>query len=770
MYIFAGFSKVANIVLNMAIEEASKIGKTRIGTEHVLLGLLSFDNSHAYRILSNAGAERIKYKEALIAREEVIMPPTSLTPEDLTPLCKKALEMAIIRARMKGRPYVDTDHILSAIINEPDACALKILKDLGIDKCAIDIAELFCDGSDNDYSFWPDNNMTRISKTKERQNMKPNNAAVAHLTKFGRDITEQAENGDLDPVIGRETEVERVIQILSRRTKNNPCLIGEAGVGKTAVVEGLAHKIAYGEVPDELANKRVFSLELSSVIAGSKYRGDFEERMKQILEIVGSNEDIILFVDELHTIVGAGAAEGAIDAANILKPMLARGKLRVIGATTISEYRKSIEKDPALERRFQSILVEPPNEQYAIEIMHGLRSAYENHHHIKISDDALEAAVMLSSRYIQDRNLPDKAIDLLDEAASFIRLKMPGENHILTRNDIARVVAQITGINVERLTQDESNHLIGLEDKLADQIVGQVEAVSAVARAIRRGKIGLKDPNRPIGSFVFMGPTGVGKTELTNVLAATVYAKKDALIRLDMSEYMEKHAVAKLIGSPPGYIGYEEGGQLTERVRRKPYAVVLFDEIEKAHPDVFNILLQILEDGRLTDSQGRVVSFQNTIIIMTSNLGSDKLAGKKLLGFYADAGASQDSEKLEAKKTIKDLFRPEFINRVDEIIVFNKLAEEDVLEIARRMLEKTKVRVSELGITVEFTDTAVVQIADDGFDPQYGARPLRRIIQKEIEDRLADQVLLGFISEGDSVICDFDNDFIFSIQKLAAVS
>lgn len=771
MFRFSGFSQTANTVLNKAMEEASKMGHSRVGTEHLLLALLIEEGEGAYEILSKHGIMQNKYRETLIARIGKISHCISLTPENFESRCQKAIEMSIVKARMMGQAVVKTEHLLSVILNEPDAFAFKILKDLGYDKDAIasDTTEYlnngYCSGS-----FGSGRNQAVSPSKQRKQNRKSSSEGIGDLTKYVRDITEQAENGELDPVIGRDTEVDRVIQILSRRTKNNPCLIGEAGVGKTAIVEGLAKKIVDGDVPYELMDKHIFSLDLPSMIAGSKYRGDFEEKMKSVLETAEENSNIILFIDELHTVVGAGAAEGALDAANILKPKLARGKIQIIGATTTPEYRKSIEKDSALERRFQSIMVEPPNEAHAIEIMRGLRGAYENHHHLKISDEALVSAVMLSARYIQDRNLPDKAIDLLDEAASFVRLKGTHEDKVLTKNDIAKVVAQITGIEVESLTQDECDSLLNLEEKLAERIIGQEEAVSAVTRAIRRSKIGLKDPNRPIGSFIFMGPTGVGKTELTNVLAATVFAKKDSIVRLDMSEYMEKHSVAKLVGSPPGYVGYDEGGQLTEKIRRKPYAVILLDEIEKAHPDVFNILLQILEDGRLTDSQGRVVSFRNTIIIMTSNLGADKMTERKLCGFAVDTKAQESSAKLDIKKAIKDLFRPELINRVDEIIVFNRLSDDNILEITRHMLQGLKDRATELGVAIEFSNSAIRRIAAEGFDLEYGARPLRRVIQKEIEDRLADQILLGFINEGDSIMCDYDKGFIFKIGELAEAS
>ncbi|KAI4453407.1 atp-dependent clp protease [Holotrichia oblita] len=753
------------------MEEASRMGHNYIGAEHILLGLINIEGERAYTILSKHGVEQNKYREALVANVGIISRRTELTPEKLTPHCQKLLETAIIKARMQGQPLVRTEHILTVLINEKDSVILKLLNDLGFDKDAIalDTVKCFDSGLYSGFSLQGMNNINS-SLRHQKQDIKKSEGRISELAIYGHNLTDMAMNGELDPVIGRDAEVERVIQILSRRTKNNPCLIGEAGVGKTAIVERLSQMITEGNVPDEMLNKHVFALDLPSMIAGCKYRGDFEEKVKHVLEIAEENRDVILFIDELHTIVGAGAAEGAIDAANMLKPSLARSKIQIIGATTISEFRRRIEKDPALERRFQSVMVEPPNEVLAIEIMKGLRNAYESHHHLKISDEALVAAVTLSVQYIQDRYLPDKAIDLLDEAASYVRLKSNCDNNVLTKNDIARVVSKITGIEVEHLTKDKCNFLLSLEDRLSDLIAGQEEAISAVARAIRRGKSGLKDPNRPIGSFIFMGPTGVGKTELTNALVETMFAKKDALIRLDMSEYMEKHTVSKLIGSPPGYIGFDEGGQLTDKVRKRPYAVVLFDEVEKAHPDVLNILLQILEDGILTDSQGRKVSFKNTIVIMTTNLGTEKITERRMCGFASDIKSQESTIKKDVKKGLKDFFRPELINRVDEIIVFNMLNDENVFEIAERMLEKSKKRAAELGVSLEFTKNAIRQIAMEGYDQEYGARPLRRVIQKRIEDQLAVQLLHQFISNGDIVVCDYDKGFIFNIEGLADVS
>ncbi len=652
------------------------------------------------------------------------------------------------------------------------------------------------------------------------------------MDQFGRDLTELAKKGEIDPVIGRQVEIERVIQILSRRTKNNPCLIGEPGVGKTAVAEGLALKIVQGEVPELLKDKRVVALDLTSMVAGTKYRGDFEERIKAAMEEVKNSGNIILFIDEIHTIIGAGAAEGSADAANILKPSLARGEFQLIGATTIDEYRKHIEKDAALERRFQPVMVGEPTEEEAIQILKGLRDRYEVHHKVKITDEAIDAAVKLSSRYIADRFLPDKAIDLIDEAASRVRLRAFTEpndiqdmekrikqleqekaaavntqdfegaakirdeekqlrerleqekevwkekkvsgNGEVTPQDIANIVSTWTGIPVVQLTEEESERLLKLEEVLHQRIVGQDEAVTAVAKAIRRGRVGLKDPKRPIGSFIFLGPTGVGKTELCKTLAEAMFGDENAMIRLDMSEYMEKHTVSRLVGSPPGYVGYDEGGQLTEKVRRKPYSVILFDEIEKAHPDVFNMLLQILEDGCLTDSQGRKVDFKNTVIIMTSNVGARLITDSKAnLGFQ---GHKEDDKEKTAEKDnqdvrelvlaeLKKLFRPEFLNRVDDIIVFHKLTEENIQKIAVGMLNNLKERLAALDIDITFTDEAVAAIAKAGFDPVYGARPLRRAIQSKIEDELSELMLEGKVDSEHGVTCDYRDDaFVFDVK------
>ncbi|MEE1012228.1 MAG: ATP-dependent Clp protease ATP-binding subunit, partial [Acutalibacteraceae bacterium] len=707
--------------------------------------------------------------------------------------------------------YIGTEHLLMGIIREGSGAATEILTRMGIQP-----QDLL---SDLTHALGSKNHGSK-KDAKEKSD-------TPVLTQFGRDLTVYAMQGKIDPVIGRQKEIDRVIQILSRRTKNNPCLIGEPGVGKTAVAEGLALKISTGEVPEMLRNKRIITLDLTGMVAGTKYRGDFEERIRNAIEEVKKAGDIILFIDEVHTLVGAGSAEGAVDAANILKPSLARGELQVIGATTLDEYRKHIEKDAALERRFQPVTVGEPSESEAIEILTGLRDKYEAHHKVKITDDAIVAAVKMSSRYIGDRYLPDKAIDLVDEAASHIRLKaftVPpdikalesrikslGEemdaainsqdfeqaaairdeksrlsselenerklwqektNHStgeVTAQEIASVVSQWTGIPVVQLTQEESERLLNMEDELHARIVGQHEAVSAVARAIRRGRAGLKDPKRPTGSFIFLGPTGVGKTELCKTLAESVFGDENAMIRLDMSEYMEKHTVSRLVGSPPGYVGYDEGGQLTEKVRRKPYSVVLFDEIEKAHPDVFNMLLQILEDGILTDSQGRKVDFKNCIIIMTSNVGAKLIAqsGTGTLGF-APAEAETMSEKRIREAVmgeLKTVFRPEFINRVDDIIVFRQLTKDDINEIAKRMLASLSKRVNELDIGIEFSADSVEAIGKAGFDPIYGARPLRRAIQQRIEDKLSEEILEGKLTAGKNYICNYVNDsFEFNIQ------
>ena len=818
MYKFTGFTQKANTALNAAIEYAENLGHTYIGSEHLLLGLLSSEGSVAYTALTarNITADNV---ETAVRNSVGIGTPTVLSPNDFTPRSKNIIETAVTIARSLGHGYVGTEHLLIAILRDSSCYAMDILDAMNVS--AADIAEEITKSvnvSQNDAS----------PKSKEQSKGK---TETPTLDQFGRDLTAIARQGKIDPVIGRQKEIERVIQILCRRTKNNPCLIGEPGVGKTAIAEGLALKIASGEVPEILKDKRIVALDLTSMVAGTKYRGDFEERIKSAIDEVSKAGNIILFIDEVHTLIGAGAAEGAVDAANILKPALARGEMQVIGATTIEEYRKNIEKDSALERRFQSVLVGEPSREEAVEILKGIRDKYEAHHKVKITDEAIEAAVKMSSRYIGDRFLPDKAIDLIDEAASKVRLRAytPPEdireleekikrineekasavnsqnfeqaaalrdeekevkahlenakegwkkqnsetNGVVTPDEIAAIVSEWTHIPVVQLTEEESQRLLHMEEELHRRIVGQDQAVSAVAKAIRRGRVGLKDPNRPTGSFIFLGPTGVGKTELCKTLAATLFGDESAMIRLDMSEFMEKHTVSKLVGSPPGYVGYDEGGQLTEKVRRKPYSVVLFDEIEKAHPDVFNMLLQILDDGVLTDSQGRKVDFKNCIIIMTSNVGAKLItnAGNAALGFKGEEGngtMSQSDIKDAVMGELKKCFRPEFLNRVDDIIVFEQLNKDDIKEIARRMLKTLKNRVHDMGIELSFDDSAIEKIADEGFDPVYGARPLRRAIQSEIEDKLSEEMLDGRITSGNKYVCKHTDDgFVFDSTEAA---
>lgn len=806
MYRFNSFTTKANEVLNLAIKSAETYGHNYIGTEHILVGLLSTDST--VPALTNNG---VTYEgvDRLIREEIGVGNPTSLTPDDFTPRAKRIIEISFQIARTMRNSYVSVEHILAALLKEEDSYAVKFINELGTDSQRI-LDDLITDLSSNSY----DSNQQSGSKKKGK-------SKTPTLDEFGKNLTELAKQGKIDPVIGREKEIKRVIQILSRRNKNNPCLIGEPGVGKTAIAEGLALKIVNGEVPEMLANKTIYSLDLTSMVAGTKYRGDFEERIKKAMDEVKDNKDVILFIDEIHNIMGAGAAEGAVDAANILKPSLARGEIQVIGATTISEYRKNIEKDAALERRFQPVTVGEPTEEETVEILKGLRDKYEAHHKVKITDEAIDSAVKLSSRYINDRFLPDKAIDLIDEAASVVRLNaytlpqnlkdMEDEikrlnaekqdavnnqkfedaakfrdkaneltkllddekskwrntsNHdvkAVSSDEIAQVVSSWTGVPVSQLTKEESERLLNMEKILHERIVGQDKAVSAISKAIRRGRVGLKNPNRPIGSFIFLGPTGVGKTELCKSLAEAMFGDENAIIKLDMSEYMEKHTVSKLIGAPPGYVGFDEGGQLTEKIRRKPYSVVLFDEIEKAHPDVFNMLLQILEDGVLTDSQGRKVSFKNAIIIMTSNVGASKITDEKLaLGFGQEDGKKLSIEDL-VMPDLKKTFKPEFLNRLDDIIVFNQLEQSDIEEIAKRMLKSLQKRTHDLGIELDFTDAAISELAKEGFDKTYGARPLRRAIQSKIEDKLSELILDKTISEGSKCTVDFaDGEFQFN--------
>ncbi|MBQ1388764.1 MAG: ATP-dependent Clp protease ATP-binding subunit [Clostridia bacterium] len=809
-YKFQGFSEKANLAINSCIEEAIKLGHTWIGSEHILLGILAEGTSAAALLLEE---KNVDYDSVLKQIKEKLGTGNSsvkLDPNDFTPRAKHTLQLAIAEKNLLHTSYIGTEHLLLALLEDEDSYAYAIIVQLGTDPDDIREALMKDIGAENEGSE---------GSTGKRRGK----GSTRTLEQFGRDLTALARQGKIDPVIGREKEIERVTQILSRRTKNNPCLIGEPGVGKTAVAEGLALRIAEGEVPELLKDKRIFSLDLTGMIAGTKYRGDFEERIKNAIDEVKNSSDIILFIDELHTIVGAGSSEGSTDAANILKPCLARGDFQVIGATTLNEYRKYIEKDSALERRFQPVTVGEPSEEESVEILKGLRDKYEAHHKVKITDEAIEAAVKLSSRYINDRYLPDKAIDLVDEAASRVRLnaytepddlktieneikeqeaemesavnmqefercakirdkikslkeqkdkikaewkessrKVSGE---VTSEDIAKIVSMWTGVPVVQLTEEESQRLLKLEDTLHERVIGQSEAVESVSRAIRRGRVGLKDPKRPIGSFIFLGPTGVGKTELTKALAQTMFGTEDAMIRLDMSEYMEKHTVAKLIGSPPGYVGFDEGGQLTEKVRRKPYSVILFDEIEKAHPDVFNMLLQILDDGRLTDSQGRTVDFKNTVIVMTSNIGASLITNKtgKRLGF---ANSDEDSDNKDIKdivlKELKKVFKPEFLNRVDDVIVFSKLTHDEIKDIAGNMLKTLAQRLKGMDIEVEFSDSVKDKLADEGFDDVYGARPLRRTIQTKIEDAISEKILDGTIKKGSKVKCDLkDGEYVF---------
>ena len=815
MFQFQGFTQKANTALNLALESAEKLGHSYVGTEHILLGLINEGSGVAAAALKNCGVTAQSVEEK-IKSVSGVGAPTDLSPNDFTPRTKRVLQSALMLSSRMGQSYVGTEHLLLAVISESDSYAVSFLNELGVSRDRL--AQAIGSG------------MQQGGAQAEAvggfaQQGAEGESGESALDKFGRDLTKAAKSGEIDPVIGREKEIERVIQILSRRTKNNPVLIGEPGVGKTAVAEGLALEISKGNVPEILRDKRVVTLDLTGMVAGAKYRGDFEERIKAAIDEVKNSKNTILFIDELHTIIGAGAAEGSADAANILKPSLARGDFQVIGATTLNEYRKYIEKDAALERRFQPVKVGEPTNEQAVLILKGLRDRYEAHHKVKITDEAIEAAVNLSSRYIADRYLPDKAIDLIDEGASKVRLaSMTSPDNIkeleetvkkfeqekasavneqdferaaklrdeqksvqqkldeakkewqerqkdscgeVTAQTIAKIVSDWTGVPVVQLTKEESERLLNMEQVLHERVVGQDEAVSAVSRAIRRGRVGLKDPKRPVGSFIFLGPTGVGKTELCKALAQAMFGDENAMLRLDMSEYMEKHTVSKLIGSPPGYVGFDEGGQLTEKVRRKPYSVVLFDEIEKAHPDVFNMLLQILEDGRLTDSQGRTVDFKNTVIIMTSNVGARLITEKhKALGF-----TPQDDDKVKTDTRelvmgeLKKLFRPEFLNRVDDIIMFNKLTQDEIKQIASKMLDTLTQRLAAMDITISFTDSAVTAIADKGFDDAYGARPLRRAIQSEIEDVLSEQMLDGKIKENSTVTCDYqDGKFTFTNQ------
>jgi len=802
MAMFGRFTERAQKAILLAQEEAQRLRHDYVGTEHLLLGLIDEREGIAAKALKNAGVTIEDARAQVVSAVGYGSYETEIL--GFTPRTKRVFELSLIEARNLGHNYIGTEHILLGLLEEGEGVAAIVLRSLGVDSERL---------RQNIIEMLSENNVSGVQGDAAGNKNTPN------LDKYGTDLTSLAKEGKIDPVIGRDKEIERVVQILSRRTKNNPCLIGEPGVGKTAIAEGLAQKIVEGQVPELIRDKRLVTLDLAGMLAGAKYRGEFEERFKSVMQELKEAEDVILFIDELHTIIGAGAAEGAIDASNMLKPVLARGDLQIIGATTIDEYRKHIEKDSALERRFQPIMVEEPTVEDTIKILEGLRDRYEAHHRVKITDEAIKAAAELSSRYITERFLPDKAIDLMDEAASMVRLKsittpddlksieekidelsQEKSEAINTQNyekaahirdmekklkeelgnkkkkwqqdkktytmevgydEIAHVVSDWTGIPVNKMTVEESERLLNLEKLLHKRVIGQDQAVEAVANAVRRARVGLKDPKKPVGTFIFVGPTGVGKTYLAKALAEALFGDEDAMIRIDMSEYMEKYSVSRLIGSPPGYVGYDEGGQLTEAVRRRPYSVILFDEIEKAHPDVFNILLQILDDGRLTDSQGRTVDFKNTVIIMTSNVGATTLRKQNVLGF----SAPKEEEKEEYEKIkeniseeLKRTFRPEFLNRIDEVIVFHPLSEEHIKEIVDIMIGDLQKRLHELGINIKVSDKTKDIISKKGFDPVYGARPLERTIRKMIEDQLAEEILKGNVSKEENILIDFKGD------------
>lgn len=805
------FTQKSKEVIESSKEISMQYGHSYVGTEHILMALLTISDTVAFKALEEQGITGEMVEDKIEDFVGISLTPSP--PQDFTPRAKRIIENSMQEAVAMGTGYIGTEHILLALMRDRESLAMKILASLkvSVQRIQDEIMSLLGEGDSSQ------RNQNHSSSYGKKSNTRSNTPT---LDQYSRDFTSHARESQFDPIIGREKEIDRIIQILSRRTKNNPVLVGDPGVGKTAIAEGLAQKITDGNIPELLKDKRVVSLDLSAMVAGSKYRGEFEERIKKVLSELKAVGNVILFIDELHTIIGAGAAEGSIDASNILKPSLARGEIQVVGATTLDEYRKYIEKNAALERRFQPVLVEEPSEEEAISMLRGLRDKYEAHHNVKITDAALVAAVNLSSRYIADRFLPDKAIDLLDESASKVRLrtytappnvkeleekiaelekekeaaikteafefasvikqkqneikeKLESEkleweqsnnssNNIVDEEDIADIVTGWTGIPVKRLAQEEQGRLINMEETLHKRIVGQSEAVKSISRAIRRGRVGLKDPKRPVGSFLFLGPTGVGKTELSKALANVLFGSDDSIIRLDMSEYMERHTVSKLIGSPPGYVGYNDGGHFSEKIRRKPYSIVLFDEIEKAHPDVFNILLQILEDGHITDSQGRKVNFKNTVLIMTSNAGAKNIVNPKKLGFVSgiDNEKSYNEMKKNVMSEIKDIFRPEFLNRIDDIIVFHTLTQEEIEEIAKGMTQEVIKRIkSNMDIELIITDNALKEVAKEGYDSTYGARPLRRAIQNKIEDRLAEEVLKGTIREMDTVEVDFTEDF-----------
>lgn len=807
---FEKFTERAQKVIMYAQQEALEFKHGYIGTEHILLGILR-EEGISNNILNSIGVSIDIVKKLIYDYEGKgdINPVKNEIP--LTPRTKRLLDLSLMEARNLGHNYISPEHILLALIREPEGVAYTILNNLNVnfEKLRGDLINSLSGKGANG----------SLDKQQEK------NVATPNLDQFGRDLTEMAKEGKLDPVIGRDNETQRVLEILCRRIKNNPCFIGDPGVGKTAIAEGLAQKIVEGSIPEILKNKRVVTLDISAMVAGSKYRGEFEERLKKVMEEIRKAGNVILFIDEIHTIVGAGGAEGAIDASNILKPALARGEIQCIGATTIDEYRKYIEKDAALERRFQPVMVGEPTKEEALQILKGVRDKYEAHHRVKITDEALEAAVNLSDRYITDRFLPDKAIDLIDEAGAKVRIqnltappdlkqieeeitkvekekedairlqdfeKAAGlrdkekelkqkletlkkdwhtqnnvQTQVVSEAQVAAVVSRWTNVPVEKLTEKESEKLLKLEEILHNRVIGQEEAVKSVSRAVRRARVGLKDPNRPIGSFIFLGPTGVGKTELSKALAEVMFGDENNMIRVDMSEYMEKHTVSRLIGSPPGYVGYDEGGQLTEKVRRNPYSVVLFDEIEKAHPDVFNVLLQILEDGRLTDGKGKTVNFKNTIVIMTSNAGASTIRKQKSLGFAISKDSSSEYEKMKDNimEELKRSFRPEFLNRIDDIIVFHSLEEKDLVKIVRLMLEAVANRLKEQNINLDFDKDSEKLLAKEGVDTIYGARPLRRAITKTVEDRLSEEILKGNVKRGDNVLVTVEEEkLVFKVK------